>query len=81
MFRPHHVSIADAGQESRPDIVSFEGRVRHREFLGNLFRYAIDCGGQDILVDDGHQVGRRSYEIDDAVSVTLDPVQVRILSN
>jgi len=81
MFRPHHVSIADPGQESRPDIVSFEGRVRHREFLGNLFRYAIDCGGQDILVDDGHQVGRRSYEIDDAVSVTLDPVQVRILSN
>lgn len=81
MFRPHHLIIADAGSAAPEGWVGFDGRVRNFEFLGNLIRYAIECNGQDILVDDGHQVGHRSYGVGDSVSIALDPAQVQILTD
>ncbi len=78
LFRPHHLAITDGGL---PDgAVGFEGRVRHHEFLGNLIRYTVDCGGQDILVDEGHQAGRGLYDLGEKVTLVLDQRQVRLLA-
>lgn len=80
MFRPHHLSVGEAAQQDGADWLCFEGLVRHREFLGSLVRYAVEYGGEDILVDDGHQMGGRSYKIGDTVPLALDLSQVRTLT-
>ena len=79
MFRPQNLTIVDAEHVPDAHSVRFKGQVQHREFLGNLIRYAIDLAGQDILVDDGHRVGGRSFDVGDTIEVALDPAQVRIL--
>jgi iron(III) transport system ATP-binding protein len=81
MFRPQNLASVDEGREAQAHAVRFSGRVQHREFLGNLIRYAIALNGQDILVDDRHEVGRRSYDVGDSVTVALEPAQVRFLAS
>ena len=61
--------------------VTFEGRVKHSEFLGYLVRYAVEIDGTDILVDDEHYMGRHKYEVGTMLRVALDQDKVRILPN
>jgi iron(III) transport system ATP-binding protein len=80
MFRPQNLSIVDPGETVDAGLVRFSGRIRHREFLGNLIRYVVDLDGQDIQVDDVHQLGTRSFEAGESIELALDPDQVRILT-
>ena len=79
MFRPQNLRIVESAAEG-DGRVRLGGRIQHREFLGNLIRYAVDVGGKDVLVDDDHQLGGRSFPVGQAVELALDPAQVRILA-
>ena len=80
MFRPQNLSIVDPGGAVDNDQVRFSGRIRHREFLGNLIRYVVDLDGQDVQVDDVHQLGAGSFEVGEVIDLALDPDQVRLLT-
>jgi iron(III) transport system ATP-binding protein len=75
MFRPQDIAIQPSGSDN----ATFTGSVRHREFLGNLIRYAVTVGDHVILVDDTHSAGRKRFEVGDNVALTLNLNQVRIL--
>ncbi len=79
MFRPQHLVITEKGDSTPVAGIRIEGRVRDREFLGNLIRYSVDCAGQDILVDDRHQTGRKDFPIGETVNLNLDPRQIQVL--
>jgi iron(III) transport system ATP-binding protein len=81
MFRPQHLRILDQGELVDDSKVSFEGRVKHSEFLGYLVRYAVEIDGTDILVDDEHYMGRYKYEVGTTLRVALEQEKVRILPN
>jgi len=81
LFRPQNLAIVEPGSEPVADKTYLKGQIQHREFLGNLIRYGISINGKDILVDDGHQVGGRSFQVNEEVEVALDPTQVRILTS
>jgi iron(III) transport system ATP-binding protein len=79
MFRPQDLTIyAALGQDARQGAI-FHGRVRHREFLGNLIRYSVVVGEREILVDDSHHAGARIFNVGDDVAIDLDTDRVRIL--
>ena len=77
VFRPQDVAIAAPG-ETLPGIV-LTGRVRHREFLGNLLRYSVAVGEDTLLVDDTHHPGRRAFAVGDEVALGLGGEQIRII--
>jgi iron(III) transport system ATP-binding protein len=80
MVRPQDLIIRDMdASESGGTVLS--GEVRHREFLGNLIRYAVGVGDNVILVDDSHSAGRRTFAVGDLVALSLDTEQVRILDD
>jgi len=79
LFRPQDVRILRRGEKPTAGELRIAGRIRDREFLGNLVRYSVAWGAQEILVDDGHQLGSPTYAIGDPIEMALDPVQVRIL--
>jgi len=81
VFRPQHLRIVEELTEGNPSLVHFKGRVRHREFLGQLVRYAVEVDGVDILVDDEHYMGRRNYDIGAELQLELNVHQVRVLTN
>ncbi|MFQ5765630.1 MAG: ABC transporter ATP-binding protein [Rhodospirillales bacterium] len=80
MFRPQSLTIREAAGAAAADGATLKGRVQHREFLGNLIRYAVAVGESVILVDDTHQAGRRAFDVGDPVALGFDVDQVRILS-
>ncbi len=77
MFRPQDVAIAAPGETVTG--TALIGQVQHREFLGNLLRYTVVIGEDQLLVDDTHHPGRRAFAVGDDVVVGLDGEQVRIL--
>ena len=81
MFRPQNLRIISGADEAGDSRIRIRGRIQHSEFLGNLIRYAVEFDGQDILVDDDHQVGSRSFALGESVDLALDPAQVRILTS
>ena len=80
MFRPQDLTIHNPGEDADDGAV-LPGRVQHREFLGNLIRYAIRVGDNVILVDDSHQAGRSVFDVGDDVALRLAVDQVRILAS
>ncbi len=78
MIRPQDMMIRDKDSNEKGG-TTLSGEVRHREFLGNLIRYAVESGGHVLLVDDTHHAGRPVFADGDKVSLTLDVTQVRIL--
>jgi iron(III) transport system ATP-binding protein len=81
MIRPQDLTIRAAGDDAmEPGAGTLDGRVRHREFLGSLIRYAIAIGTHVILVDDPHHAGRKAYALGEAVRLSLDGGDVRLLT-
>ena len=79
MFRPQDARISAGGDAT--GATAFAGRVGHREFLGNLIRYAVAVGDDtSLLVDDAHRSGRRAFAVGDRVTVHVDVEHVRILT-
>ena len=79
MFRPQDMTIRSPGGGVTNSDVVLTGKVQHREFLGNLIRYAVTVGGQIVVVDDSHSAGRKTFEVGDDVALSLDVNQVRVL--
>ncbi|MEO8280385.1 MAG: ABC transporter ATP-binding protein [Ideonella sp.] len=79
-FRPHslRVDVADAAQDAR--FVWMPGTVEASEFLGEFTRYQVRVGQQRLAVDHPHHVGLSKFPIGGAVSLGIEPSQVRVFS-
>ncbi len=77
-FRPHslRVDVADAAQDGR--FVWMPGTVEASEFLGEFTRYQVRVGQQRLAVDHPHHVGLSKFPVGGAVSLGIEPSQVRL---
>ncbi|MEO7152494.1 MAG: ABC transporter ATP-binding protein [Burkholderiaceae bacterium] len=80
-FRPHslRLDVADAAQDAR--YVWMPGTVEASEFLGEFTRYQIRVGQQRLAVDHPHHVGLSRFPVGEAVSLGIDPSQVRLFGH
>ncbi len=78
--RPHtlRVDVADAARDAR--FVWMSGTVEASEFLGEFTRYRVRVGAQSLAVDRMHQAGLGTFPVGGAVSLGLEPSQVRLLA-
>ncbi len=79
MFRPQTLSIRGPADPPVDRAARLAGRVEHREFLGSRVRYSVAVGANNLVVDDSHQTGRRTYDIGEEVALYLDCEQVRLV--
>ena len=79
-FRPHslRVEVADAARDAR--YVWMPGTVEASEFLGEFTRYRVRVGTQTLAVDQAHHAGLSKFPVGGAVSLGLEPSQVRLLA-
>ena len=77
-FRPHslRVDVADAARDAR--FVWMPGTIEACEFLGESTRYRVRVGNHALSVDHPHQVGLSRFPVGSAVSLGLEPSQVRL---
>ncbi len=79
-FRPHVVALSEAGAHIESGLIRLEGRVAAREFLGEFIRYTVRSGDADIVSDQAHYTGARSFAPGDSVQLAIQPQQVRVLA-
>jgi iron(III) transport system ATP-binding protein len=79
-FRPHalRVDVADAAHDAR--YVWLPGTIEASEFLGEATRYRVRVGSQSLAVDQAHHAGLSKYPVGGAVSLGLEPSQVRLFA-
>jgi len=77
-FRPHslRVDVADAAHDAR--YVWMPGTIEASEFLGEFTRYRVRVGSHSLAVDHPHHVGLSKFPVGGAVSLGLEPSQVRL---
>jgi len=79
-FRPHVVALCDPGAPVGGGLIRLEGRVAAREFLGEFIRYTVKSGAAEIISDQAHYTGARSFAPGEAVQIAIQPLQVRVLA-
>jgi iron(III) transport system ATP-binding protein len=79
-FRPHalRVDVADAAHDAR--YVWLPGTIEASEFLGEATRYRVRVGSQSLAVDQAHHAGLSKFPVGGAVSLGLEPSQVRLFA-
>ncbi len=79
-FRPHSLRLqpADAPRDARR--VWMPGTIETSEFLGQTTRYHVRVGTHSLAVDHPHQVGLIRFPVGGAVSLSLEPSQVRLFA-
>ena len=79
-FRPHslRVEVIDAVRDAR--FVWMPGTVEASEFLGEFSRYRVRVGSQTVEVDQPHYAGLSKFPAGSAVSLGLEPSQVRLFA-
>ena len=79
-FRPHslRVDVADAARDAR--YVWMPGTVEASEFLGESTRYRVRVGPHSLAVDQPHRAGLSKFPVGGAVSLGLEPSQVRLFA-
>jgi iron(III) transport system ATP-binding protein len=77
-FRPHslRVDVADAAPDAR--YVWMPGTVEASEFLGEFTRYRVRVGPHSLAVDQAHHTGLSKFPVGGAVSLGLEPTQMRL---
>jgi iron(III) transport system ATP-binding protein len=80
-FRPHtlKVEVADAAPDAR--YIWMPGTVEASEFLGEFTRYRVRVGEQSLSVDQSHFAGLSKFQVGGAVSLGLEPSQVRLFAD
>ncbi|MGV3493977.1 MAG: ABC transporter ATP-binding protein [Ramlibacter sp.] len=80
-FRPHSlkVDVADATGDAR--YIWMPGAIEASEFLGECTRYRIRVGDHSLAVDQPHHAGLSKFPVGAAVSLGLEPSQVRLLGH
>ena len=78
IFRPHalRLEVADAARDAR--FVWMPGSVEASEFLGESTRYRVRVGQQSLTVDQPHHMGLSKFPVGGAVSLGIEPSQVRL---
>jgi iron(III) transport system ATP-binding protein len=79
-FRPHVVTLVEAGAAAGGGLIWLEGSVAEREFLGEFIRYSVRAGRADIVADQAHYTGARSFALGDRVKLGIQPQQIRVLA-
>lgn len=79
-FRPHslRVDAADAVRDAR--YVWMPGIVEASEFLGEFTRYRVRVGAHSLAADQPHHAGLSKFPVGGAVSLGLEPSQVRLFA-
>jgi iron(III) transport system ATP-binding protein len=77
-LRPHALQVGVADALPDPRFVWMKGRVEASEFLGEFTRYQVLVGGQRLAVDHPHRVGLAALPAGAAVSLGLEPSQLRL---
>ena len=79
-FRPHalRVDVADAARDAR--YVWLPGTVEASEFVGEFTRYRVRVGAHSLSVDQPHYAGLSKFPVGGAVSLGLEPSQVRLFA-
>ncbi len=80
VFRPQNVAITDGAREQRPGQIELFGSIRHREFLGGIVRYAVDVGGDTVLVDNAHRSGTCEFDTGEEVRLHVSRDQLTLLA-
>lgn len=80
LIRPQSLEILASDAPAERSAARLEGEVVHREFLGGLIRYSVRVGEHTVLVDDAHLPGRRTFGIEERVSLHFDRERVGILA-
>jgi iron(III) transport system ATP-binding protein len=79
-FRPHVITLCEAGAPANGGLIWLEGRVAEREFLGEFIRYTVRAGKADIVADQAHYTGAKSFAPGDSVKLGIQPRQIRVLA-
>ncbi len=78
-FRPHAVTLAEAGTAHDGGLIWLKGRVAAREFLGEFIRYVVTVGTSEIVADQAHYTDARKFEPGEALDLGIQPEQIRVL--
>ena len=71
--------MADAAPDAR--YIWMPGTVEASEFLGEFTRYRVRVGEQSLSVDQSHFAGLSKFQVGGAVSLGLEPSQVRLFAD
>jgi iron(III) transport system ATP-binding protein len=80
VFRPHSFRVEVPGTARDPRCAWMDGIVEESEFLGESTRYRVRVGPHSLAVDQGHTTGMNKFPVGAAVSLGLDPTQVRLFA-
>jgi len=78
-FRPHVVTLVEAGAAPGGSLIRLKGTVAAREFLGEFIRYVIAVGTNEIVADQAHYTDARKFAPGEAVNLGIQPEQIRVL--
>jgi iron(III) transport system ATP-binding protein len=79
-FRPHTLRLDRPGAASGAPGITLAGTVQASEFLGEVTRYRVRVGAHSLAVDEQHRAGGAAFAVGAAVSLVLEPSQVRLLA-
>jgi iron(III) transport system ATP-binding protein len=74
------VALSELSAQVGEGLIRLQGRVESREFLGEFIRYTVKSGDADIVADQAHYTGARSFAPGEAVQLAIQPQQVRVLA-
>lgn len=78
-FRPHVVTLVEAGAAPGGGLIWLKGKVAAREFLGEFIRYTVTVGTHEIIADQANYTDARKFAPGDAVNLGIQPEQIRVL--
>lgn len=78
-FRPHAVTLVDAGAAPDGGLIWLKGTVAAHEFLGEFIRYVVTVGTNEIVADQAHYTDARKFAPGEAVNLGIHPEQIRLL--
>ena len=78
-FRPHVVTLVEAGAAPDGRLIWLKGTVAAREFLGEFIRYVVTVGTNEIVADQAHYTDARKFAPGEAVNLGIQPEQIRLL--
>jgi iron(III) transport system ATP-binding protein len=80
VFRPQNVVISARGGQPQGGHNRLSGSVCHVEFLGSVIRYAVDTGGDMILIDHPHTQGEPIFARESDVDLSIDRNGIQVVA-
>ncbi|MBX9737098.1 MAG: TOBE domain-containing protein, partial [Phycisphaerales bacterium] len=79
-LRPHSLRVEAADAAPDAGYSWMPATVEASEFLGEFTRYRVRVGPHNLAVDQAHHTGLPTFPVGSAVSLGLDPSQVRLFA-